>query len=162
VSSTPYVQPSPISEAKHGDQPFPLPPGIAADRYSLPYVRAYSKRGNDTAFGAIDGRAYTEWAPRSAPGTDVELMLDLGDTVSIGHVDILPDASPDVSCFFNVDTSDDGDNWATQGTGKAEGSNSTPKWGTAEFPKVSARYVRIKPTSWGSSWVAIWELQVRR
>ncbi|MDB5100973.1 MAG: O-Glycosyl hydrolase, partial [Cyanobacteria bacterium RYN_339] len=158
----PTASPSPISEAKHGDLAFPSPPGDAADRYSLVTARASAKPGADTAFGAIDGRPYTEWAPRQNPNTDMELKIDLGETRSFSRVDILADASTDVTCFFNVDISDDGDNWATQGTGKATGSNRAPAWGTAEFTRVSARYLRIKPTSWGSSWVAIWELQVRR
>jgi hypothetical protein len=161
-SPTPFASPSPLFEAKHGDLPFPSPPGDAADRYSLAGARAYSKAGSDTAFGAIDGRPYTEWAPRHAPDTDVELMIDLGEAKSISRVDILPDASPDVNCFFNIDTSDDGDNWATQGTGQAAGSNRAPAWGTAQIPRQTKRYIRIKPTSWGSSWVAIWEVQLRR
>jgi len=156
------VTPSPLSEAQHGTAPFPSAPGDAGDRYSLATARASSKVGGDTAFGAIDGRPYTEWAPRRVPGPDVQLVIDLGEAKSLSRVDILPDASPDANCFFNVDTSDDGDNWATQGTGKATGSNKAPAWGTAEFPRLSARYVRIVPTSWGSSWAGIWEVQIRR
>jgi hypothetical protein len=92
----------------------------------------------------------------------VELVVDLGEAKSISRIDVLPDASPDVNCFFNIDTSDDGTTWETQGTGQAAGSNKAPAWGTATIPKQTRRYIRIKPTSWGSSWVGIWEIQVRR
>jgi hypothetical protein len=42
----------------------------------------------------------------------------------------------------------------------ATASNTAPKWGTASFATQQARYVRIVPTRWGTSWVAVWETHV--
>jgi hypothetical protein len=117
--------------------------------------------GAATAIGAIDGRPYTEWNARGGVGPTTTLTIDLGTAKTLTKVDLLPDASPVVDCFFNVDVSADGKTWRTVGAGKGTGSKDTPAWGTATFDAETSRWVRIVPTSWGTSWVAVWEVRLR-
>jgi hypothetical protein len=157
---TPRPSPSPISEAQHGTTPFPDAP--AGDVVSLANATATATYGNDTAFGAIDGRPYTEWSARRSRVEDMHLEIDLGAAAQFSKLDLLADASPPSTCTFTIETSDDGRTWSALATGSASGANSSPAWGTAEFKPVSARYLRVSPLNWGSSWVAIWELRLRR
>lgn len=162
-SISPTPQPSPsqlreLSEANHGETPFPSPPPGSAYDLRTAAVRAGS--GNETAFGAIDGKIYTTWSARAGVSDDVWLYVDLGSAKPVSRLDLLADASPDVMCYFNVDVSSDARAWRTVGSGSAYGSNEAPKWASVNFPAESIRYVRIKPTSWGPSWVAVWELRL--
>ena len=156
-SPSPSGTPGPLGEAAHGDTPFPSPP---ADSRRVDLTRAVGA-GQASAHGAIDGQLYTEWAARSGIGPSVWLAIDLGAERAVGKLDLLADASPEVDCFFNVELSDDGEAWRTVAAGKATGSNDVPVWGTATFPAETTRWVRVVPTSWGTSWVGIWEIRLR-
>lgn len=158
-SPSPSGTPAPLDEATHGDKAFPSPPSGRV--LSLSSAIASAGAGPTTAIGAIDGRLYTEWNARGGVGASTQLTLDLGASRRFSKVDLLPDASPAVDCFFNVEVSDDGQAWRTLAAGKGTGSNATPVWGTASFEPVSTRWLRVVPTSWGTSWVAVWELRLR-
>lgn len=147
-----------LSEANHGDEPFPPAPSGSA--YDLRNATITAGMGNVSAFGAIDGELYTEWSARDGVGDDTWLTIDLGAEKRVSRVDLLPDASPEAGTFFNVEVSKDGKAWTTVGSGKGSGSNETPSWGSASFPAQTTRYVRIVPTSWGRSWVAVWEVRL--
>lgn len=166
-SASPSVSPSAsaspaqirdLDEANHGDDPFPAAP--AGNAYDLRTATVTAGSGNVSAYGAIDGRQYTEWSARQGVADDVWLTIDLGTAKKVSRVDLLPDASPDVGCFFNVEVSQDGKTWQTVGSGKGTGSNAEPEWGSASFTAQTTRYVRIVPTSWGKSWVAVWEVRL--
>jgi hypothetical protein len=114
-----------------------------------------------TAIGATDGKPYTEWAARAGIGQNTTLTIDLGAAKPVSKVELLGDASPTSEVSFDVDTSVDAVIWKTAARGVlATASNTAPKWGTASFPTQSARYVRIVPTRWGTSWVAVWETHI--
>ena len=159
-SAGPSGTPAPLGEANHGDTPFPSPPA-GTKAVSLASATATAGAGQASAHGAIDGEIYTEWAARAGIGPTVWLAIDLGTARKVGKVDLLADSSADVECFYNVELSADGEEWRTVAAGKALGSNDAPTWGTATFTPETTRYVRIVPTSWGSSWVAVWEVRLR-
>lgn len=162
-SATPVPVPSgspvPLGEAEHGDDPFPSPPpGAAID---LDDAVATAGAGQVSAHGAIDGEIYTEWAARAGVGSATWLAIDLGKARKVSKVDLLADGSPEADVFFNVEVSADGATWRTVAAGKALASKDAPTWGTAAFSGETTRWVRVVPTSWGTSWVAVWEVRLR-
>lgn len=160
-SASPSASPAQLKEldeANHGDEPFPNAPSGSA--YDLKNATIFAGSGNVSAFGAVDAQHYTEWSARQGISEDTWLSIDMGTERRITRVDLLPDASPEVGCFYNVEVSKDGKTWTTVGSGKGTGSNEAPTWGSATFPAQTTRYVRIVPTSWGKSWVAVWEVRV--
>ncbi len=161
---TPVPTPTPtptIPEAQRGTEPFPAAPA-AGTVLPLSGIKVESFHGLDTAFGAIDGRLSTQWSARQGVGESVFLLLDLNRPETVAAVDLLADATPATECVFAVDASLDRTAWVTLGSGRALGSNLRPAWGTAQFQPIQTRYLRVRPSNWGRSWVAVWELQLRR
>jgi hypothetical protein len=129
--------------------------------YELTTAKATAGAGSTTAIGAIDNRPYTQWAARRGTGQDTWLMIDLGEVRRVSRVALLPDASPKTEVSFDVEVSADKTSWKTVARSVlATGSNDTPRWGSASFAAESARYVRFIPTRWGTSWVAVWEVEI--
>lgn len=161
---TPSASPSPpqlveVPEANHGTQPFPAAP-LVPGAYDMASLTVQASANDTVARGAIDGKPGTEWSARQGVEKAPGYVFDLGAAKVVGRLDVLPDASPDVKVFFNVELSDDGKQWRTVASGDAFGSNQRPAWGNASWSAEKARYVRFKPTSWGDSWVAVWEFRL--
>lgn len=163
-SASPSPSPSPqqlveVPEANHGTQPFPAAP-LVPGAYDMAGLTVLASANDTVARGAIDGKPGTEWSARQGVEKAPGYVFDLGTAKLVGRLDVLPDASPDVKVFFNVELSDDGKQWRTVASGDAFGSNQRPAWGNASWSAEKARYVRFKPTSWGDSWVAVWEFRL--
>lgn len=151
-----------VPEAQHGASPFPSAPSASSQAYVLADATVQAGAGNATARGAIDGDLYTEWSARQGVGASTWITIDLGTTESLSRVDLLPDASPEAVCYFDVQTSTDGTSWSPVAKdAHGLGSNSAPTWASATFNTTRARYVRLQPTDWGArSWVAVWEIKL--
>ncbi|HEY9723674.1 MAG TPA: discoidin domain-containing protein, partial [Oscillatoriaceae cyanobacterium] len=167
ATATPTPTPTPsqltqVPEAQHGASPFPSPSPAGEAAYNLASDVVQAGAGNETARGAIDGDVYTEWNARQGVGPSTWITIDLGTSETVSRVDLLPDASPDALCYFNIQTSSDGNQWTTIAQdAHGLGSNSAPAWASVKFTATNARYVRIQPTDWGArSWVAVWEIKL--
>lgn len=163
-SGTPAQSPSPeqleeVPEAAYGPDAFPSP--LVGGQMSLSGKTVAAGAGNATARGASDGNLYTQWAARQGVADNVWWAIDLGSVRTVSRLDLLADASPESTAYFTVEVSDDYEAWETVGSGKAYASNERPRWGTVFLPTgTKARYVRLVPTNWARSWVAVWEIRL--
>lgn len=118
---------------------------------------ASSTYTSQSAAGNVtNGGLHDMWSSGNYLTGDDWIYLDLSQTRSISKVKVLPGGSPPATYYWNVETSLDAVNWTVKGSGSAY--NET--WGTTDFSLTSARYVRVRPTNWGSSWIAILEIEV--
>ena len=108
------------------------------------------------ASAAVDGNTGTGWNSGGFPNQWI--TVDLGASVNINEVKMLPGGYPTGTVYYNVLVSNDNTNFTTVVSGAV--ANSAGTWGDNFFPQTSARYIRILATNWATSWVYISEFQV--
>ncbi|MBM3275780.1 MAG: discoidin domain-containing protein, partial [Candidatus Sericytochromatia bacterium] len=110
---------------------------------------------------AVDGNLQTGWISGASLTDDQALIIDLQQRYLVGKVLVLPQAAPRGRCSWEVDFSDDLLDWVRTGKASADCAQSGSRWGITEAsPGSNARYVRIRPISWGRSGVSILEIRV--
>lgn len=123
-------------------------------------VTAIDNGGNDghTPDLAVDGSTSSDsrW---SANGDGNWLLLDLGGTTSISHIDTAWFKADSRTAYFDIETSADGRNWTTAVSGAQSQGNTSLN--TNELGDVYARFVRIVGFGNSSnSWNSILEAEV--
>ncbi|TVO33955.1 hypothetical protein FOF44_14375 [Vibrio algivorus] len=137
----------------------------AANAAKLNIVEASDWGGahsNYPASKAIDGT--TQWESRWAAydsGSEVNLVLDLGEVKSLNYVKIAWGRGDQLSNRFEIRTlADDSSNsWTKVYSGNSSGTSAQLE--TYDFDEVQARWVRIKvfDNTAGSDWTNIMEVQ---
>lgn len=124
------------------------------------YARVSSHHDNVShpVVDAVDGDPETYFASQ---GSNVQLLLDLGKTMTVKAVDMIWFRSNVRHAFFSIDISKDSEKWKTVFSGKSSGETETDQPQRFAFDPTKARYVRI--TSNGNSqnnWNSICEAMV--
>ncbi|MBM3268323.1 MAG: discoidin domain-containing protein [Candidatus Sericytochromatia bacterium] len=114
-----------------------------------------------TGARAVDGDLATTWQSGVSLAEPQAVVIDLGKPHPIGKVLVLPQAAPPGRCTWEIDLSADSWEWARSGKATAVCGPAHSRWGITEAATGSkARFVRVRPTDWGRSGVAVAEIRV--
>lgn len=123
---------SPVSEEKFE---------ISRDNWRLVDVN------DEKAYAVLDGDAATSWRQGSDKKLPIDLIIDLGQPVSLSGFRYHPDPSlwnPGIITEYEFYVSADSRNWQLADRSEFANIRNNPLWQTKKFPPTKARYIKLR------------------
>jgi alpha-L-fucosidase len=120
---------------------------VSREQFDIPHT-AWKIVGTDDvkAAAVIDGDPRTAWHQHGESKKPVDVVIDLGATVTLTGFRYLPDQGrhAGVITHYQLLVSPDGQEWQMADEGEFSNINNNPLWQVRNFLPVNARYIKLR------------------
>jgi len=102
---------------------------------------------DEKAYRILDGNLSTAWRHSGETKLPVDLVIDLGKTLTLGGFKYYPEQNswqPGIITHYEFYVSTDGKNWKKASDGEFSNIKNNPVWQIKNFDAVPARYIKLR------------------
>jgi alpha-L-fucosidase len=120
---------------------------VAMERFDVSRKNWKIVSEDEKAAAILDGNVLTTWHQNNLAQMPVDLVVDLGSELQLVGFKYHPDQSvwgPGIITHYEFYVSSDNKNWERADAGEFANIKNNPLWQTRKFPKVKARYIKLR------------------